>query len=64
MQEQLPPNFYRIHRSFCINCDYVAKIERYTVTLVTGEMIPIPKTRYTQIREELTVLIEKKKNTK
>ena len=60
LQEQLPPNFYRIHRSFCINCDYVAKIERYSVTLVTGEVLPVPKMRYTQIREELTVLIEKR----
>ncbi len=61
LQEQLPPNFYRIHRSFCVNGDYVAKIERYCVTLITGEELPVPKMRYTQIREELTALIEKRK---
>lgn len=60
LQEQLPPNFYRIHRSFCVNSGYVTKIERYAVTLVTGEVLPIPKMRYTQIREELTALIEKR----
>lgn len=60
LQEQLPSNFYRIHRSFCVNADYVAKIERYCVTLVTGEVLPIPKMRYTQIREALTALIEKR----
>ena len=60
LQEQLPPNFYRIHRSFCVNSDYVTKIERYAVTLVTGEVLPVPKMRYTQIREELTALIEKR----
>lgn len=59
LQGQLPPNFYRIHRSYCVNSDYVAKIERYAVTLATGETIPIPKVRYMQIREELTALIEK-----
>lgn len=59
LQGQLPPNFYRIHRSFCVNSDYVAKIERYCVTLITGEVLPVPKMRYTQIREELTALIEK-----
>lgn len=59
LQEQLPANFYRIHRSFCINSDYVVKIDCYTVTMVTGEMLPIPKMRYMQIREELTTLIEK-----
>lgn len=56
---QFPPNFYRLHRSYCINSDYVAKIERYRVTLITGETLPIPKMRYAQIREELTALIEK-----
>lgn len=60
LQEQLPSNFYRIHRSFCVNSDYVTKIERYNVTLITGEELPVPKMRYTRIREELTALIEKR----
>lgn len=60
LQDQLPPNFYRIHRSFCVNSDYVAKIERYAVTMVTGQALPIPKMRYTQIRDELTDLIKQK----
>lgn len=61
LQKQLPPNFYQIHRSFYVNADYVAEIKRYTVTLITGEELPIPKMRYTQIRKELTALIEKQK---
>lgn len=60
LEMQLPPSFYRIHRSFCVNSDYVAKIERYCVTLATGEVLPVPKKRYTQIREALTALIEKR----
>lgn len=60
LQERLPANFYRIHRSFYVNSDYVMKIRRYAVTLVTGEELPVPKMRYTQIREELTTLIEKR----
>lgn len=60
LEEQLPPNFYRIHRSFCVNSDYVTKIGRYVVTLATGETLPVPKMRYMQIREELTALIEKR----
>lgn len=60
LQEQLPSNFYRVHRSFFVNSNYVTKIERYGVTLVTGEVLPIPKMRYTRIREELTALIEKR----
>lgn len=58
LKEQLPPNFYRIHRGFYVNSNYVKKIERYAVTLVTGEELPIPKMRYMQVREELTALIE------
>lgn len=60
LEGQLPPNFYRIHRSFCVNSDYVTKIGRYAVTLATGETLPVPKMRYMQIREELTALIEKR----
>lgn len=59
LQGQLPSNFYRIHRSFYVNCNYVTKIERYVVTMVTGEALPVPKMRYMQVREELTALIEK-----
>lgn len=57
---QLPPSFYRIHRSFCVNSDYVTKIERYRLTLATGDVLPVPKMRYTQIRDELTALLEKR----
>ena len=60
LEAELPPHFYRLHRSYFINCDYVAKIERYKLTLITGEELPIPKMRYTQIREDVTAIIEKK----
>lgn len=59
LTQQLPPYFYRLHRSFCVNSHYVTKIERYAVRLTTGEELPIPKMRYAQVREELTALIEK-----
>lgn len=45
LEGQLLPNFYRIHRSFCVNSDYVAKIGRYVVTLATGETLPVPRMR-------------------
>lgn len=64
LQTLLPQNFYRLHRSYCVNSDYVSKIERYTVTIITGETLPIPKARYMQVREELTDLIEKRKTEK
>lgn len=56
----LPADFYRIHRSYLVNCDYVAKIERYQLTLLTGEQLPIPKERYTTIRNEISTRLRSK----
>lgn len=60
LMEQLPPNFYRVHRSFCVNSDHVTRIERYRLTLATGETLPVPKMWYTQIRDDLTARLEKR----
>ncbi len=54
--------FYRLHRSYFVNCNYVAKIERYKLTLITGEELPIPKMRYMQIRSDITEMIQRKKS--
>lgn len=59
MLELLPKQFCRLHRSYAINCTYVKKIERYMLTLITMEQIPIPKMRYKEITEEI-----EKRNTK
>lgn len=58
LKTELPPHFYRLHRSYFVNCDYVAKIERYKLTLITGEKLPVPKMRYMQIREDITSLFK------
>lgn len=60
LEKKLPSNFYRLHRSYIVNCNYIEKIERYKLTLVTGEELPIPKMRYTQIRDEIREKIQKK----
>ena len=44
-----PDFFCRIHRSYLINCHHVSKVERYYVMLVTGETLPIPEKRYTEV---------------
>lgn len=58
---QLPPHFYRVHRSYFINCDYVTKIARYQLTLVNDEVLPIPKMRYMQIKNDIAEIINKKR---
>ena len=60
LEKELPAHFYRLHRSYFINCDYVAKIERYNLTLITGEELPIPKMRYMEIREDIKKIVENK----
>lgn len=60
LEQELPDYFYRLHRSYFVNANYAAKIERYKLTLMNGEELPIPKMRYMQIRDELTALIEKR----
>ena len=57
LEEELPPHFYRLHRSYFINCDYVAKIERYKLTLISCDVLPIPKLRFTQLRDVVTAII-------
>lgn len=61
LEEELPSHFYRLHRSYFVNCDYIVKIERYKLTLITGEELPIPKMRYMEIREDVKRIIENKK---
>ena len=60
IEKDLPSYFYILHRSYYINCHYVSRIERYKLTLVTGEELPIPKMRYMQIREDIKEILEKK----
>lgn len=60
IEKDLPSYFYRLHRSYYVNCHYVSRIERYKLTLVTGEELPIPKMRYMQIREDIKMILEKK----
>lgn len=61
LEAELPSCFYRLHRSYFVNCNYVAKIERYKLTLITGEELPIPKMRYMQIRNDITEMIQRKR---
>lgn len=60
LKKDLPAYFYPLHRSYFVNCNYVARIERYRLTLITGEVLPIPKMRFSQVRNEIMEIIQKK----
>lgn len=53
LQQLLGNDFISVHRSYLVNPDFVASIERYTVTMVNGEHIPIPQKKYNEIRDLL-----------
>lgn len=44
--------FCRIHKSYLVNMKYVENIRRYEAVLSNGEVLPIPKEKFRQIREE------------
>lgn len=58
LEAQFPKQFYRIHRSYLVNCHFIFQVERYAVTLVNGTVLPIPAKRYMEVREEITALIK------
>lgn len=43
--------FYRVHKSYLVNMNYVQAVERYQVRLVNGEYIKIPRAKYQFVRE-------------
>ena len=58
LETQFPKQFYRIHRSYLVNCHFIFQVERYAVTLMNGAVLPIPAKRYREVREELTALLK------
>lgn len=50
LQEKLPENFCRVHKSYIVNFDYVAHLSAKEIHLENGVCVPIPQKKYTQIR--------------
>ncbi|MEG0240377.1 LytTR family transcriptional regulator [Anaerorhabdus sp.] len=55
-----PSNFYRPHRGYLVNCDFIVSIERYNINLISNHIIPIPEKKYSQVRDEISKLLKKK----
>ena len=49
----LPEEFCSIHRCYTVNSRYVSSIQRYKVTMVTGDTLPIPAEAYNAVKAEL-----------
>ena len=53
-----PRKFYRIHRSYILNIDYLSKIEPYTkdsrvAILKNGKTLPVSRSGYSRIMKLL-----------
>lgn len=46
LEEQLSPLFFRIHKGYLVNLDYIDGYNRNEVTLKNGEVLPVSKYRY------------------
>lgn len=53
MNALLPDGFCPVHRCYTVNPRYVSAIQRYKVTMVTGETLPIPAEAYNRVKAEL-----------
>ena len=58
LEAQFPKQFYRIHRSYLVNCRFILQVERYAATLINGTVLPIPAKRYMEVREKITCLMK------
>lgn len=49
----LPEEFCAIHRCYTVNPRYISSVQRYKVTMVTGDTLPIPAEAYNAVKAEL-----------
>lgn len=53
LKEELPDDFYQIHRSYLINTKYLTSLCCYEAELISGIKIPIPAASYGKVKREL-----------
>lgn len=52
-EKRLPKLFYRVHKSYLINSNYIESIHRYKAILKDGQELPISKERYMDLKRFL-----------
>lgn len=51
---KLPDFYYRCHASYIVNMRRVKSIGAYKITLETGEEIPVPAKKYSQVKSDIS----------
>lgn len=59
LKKQLPEDFYQIHRSYIIHVDYLLSVCCYEAELIGGVTIPIPASKYRQVKTDLENITNK-----
>lgn len=52
LEQDLPDNFTRCHKSFLVNMDYIAELQKDAIRLRTGELVPISQRKRKEMRDE------------
>lgn len=52
VKERLPGNFVHCHKSYLVNMDWIQKIDKNRIFLLTGKELPISKSRYGETRDK------------
>lgn len=51
-EEIMDASFVRIHKSFMVNMEYIKRIERTSLTMKNGTVLPISKTKYQGVKDK------------
>lgn len=62
--EKLPKNvFFRCNNSYIVNLQYISEIvpegNRYNIHLLSGEILPLSRSRYQECRKNLQILLKR-----
>lgn len=50
MEKMLPQDFFRCHRSYIVNYNYMDSIERYQITMKDGDLVPVSQQLYAETK--------------
>lgn len=53
IENNLSTNFVKIHRCYILNILHIKHVQNYEVQMTNGDILPIPRKRYLEIKEKL-----------
>lgn len=59
LEKNLPPQFFRCHRSFIANMDFILRFNKTDLFFTNGETIPVSKRKYTDFSLAFMKFIQK-----